>query len=204
MPWCTEHCRPATPPQPKRPRTARRYLPSRPWSRTNNQLMKTKKAITQRRTRASRVLGTTCRDRYPTKRSGTSTNPMKERIRRRLDRARPLPQPPPDTTPSGRPASARSTRSEEHTSELQSLAYLVCRLLREKKKQTRRRRRTARVCQSTPRRTGDGPACLASSFDGVLHLGDSPTPLPCSRSFFFLVLRRPPRSTLFPTRRSSD
>src|SRR2546425_8176711 len=28
-------------------------------------------------------------------------------------------------------------RSEEHTSELQSLAYLVCRLLLEKKKQTR-------------------------------------------------------------------
>src|SRR2546425_7326821 len=30
----------------------------------------------------------------------------------------------------------RSTRSEEHTSELQSLAYLVCRLLLEKKKTT--------------------------------------------------------------------
>src|SRR5205823_9587271 len=29
----------------------------------------------------------------------------------------------------------RATRSEEHTSELQSLAYLVCRLLLEKKKQ---------------------------------------------------------------------
>src|SRR5687767_15660183 len=30
-----------------------------------------------------------------------------------------------------------STRSEEHTSELQSLAYLVCRLLLEKKKKTK-------------------------------------------------------------------
>src|SRR5205823_10069430 len=30
---------------------------------------------------------------------------------------------------------ARARRSEEHTSELQSLAYLVCRLLLEKKKQ---------------------------------------------------------------------
>src|SRR2546425_8576699 len=30
---------------------------------------------------------------------------------------------------------ANATRSEEHTSELQSLAYLVCRLLLEKKKQ---------------------------------------------------------------------
>src|SRR6185437_16709960 len=32
------------------------------------------------------------------------------------------------------PASAAPARSEEHTSELQSLAYLVCRLLLEKKK----------------------------------------------------------------------
>src|SRR2546425_4272943 len=31
----------------------------------------------------------------------------------------------------------RSPRSEEHTSELQSLAYLVCRLLLEKKKNTK-------------------------------------------------------------------
>src|SRR5687767_15651179 len=31
-------------------------------------------------------------------------------------------------------AAAQSARSEEHTSELQSLAYLVCRLLLEKKK----------------------------------------------------------------------
>src|ERR1041384_8846493 len=43
------------------------------------------------------------------------------------------------TTPPGPPPSPRSTsccatnRSEEHTSELQSLAYLVCRLLLEKK-----------------------------------------------------------------------
>src|SRR2546425_12401150 len=35
-------------------------------------------------------------------------------------------------TPS--PAANQSFRSEEHTSELQSLAYLVCRLLLEKKK----------------------------------------------------------------------
>src|SRR2546425_7226480 len=34
--------------------------------------------------------------------------------------------------------SRRGCRSEEHTSELQSLAYLVCRLLLEKKKQVRR------------------------------------------------------------------
>src|SRR5687767_15187439 len=34
------------------------------------------------------------------------------------------------------PAPGRGGRSEEHTSELQSLAYLVCRLLLEKKKKT--------------------------------------------------------------------
>src|SRR5438445_8080541 len=34
------------------------------------------------------------------------------------------------------PADARSQRSEEHTSELQSRQYLVCRLLLEKKKET--------------------------------------------------------------------
>src|SRR5687767_15300633 len=34
-------------------------------------------------------------------------------------------------------ASCTPTRSEEHTSELQSLAYLVCRLLLEKKKNQR-------------------------------------------------------------------
>src|SRR3989441_6381336 len=39
-----------------------------------------------------------------------------------------------DRTAKGRAASACAERSEEHTSELQSLAYLVCRLLLEKKK----------------------------------------------------------------------
>src|SRR5687767_15346233 len=38
-------------------------------------------------------------------------------------------------------------RSEEHTSELQSLAYLVCRLLLEKKKITGRRHRRAGLTQ---------------------------------------------------------
>src|SRR5229473_5617405 len=36
----------------------------------------------------------------------------------------------------GSTVSAHALRSEEHTSELQSLAYLVCRLLLEKKKTT--------------------------------------------------------------------
>src|SRR2546425_6984993 len=37
----------------------------------------------------------------------------------------------------GKRAPRRPARSEEHTSELQSLAYLVCRLLLEKKKKTK-------------------------------------------------------------------
>src|SRR2546425_7976632 len=41
-------------------------------------------------------------------------------------------------TSTGAPCSTRK-RSEEHTSELQSLAYLVCRLLLEKKKKIGRR-----------------------------------------------------------------
>src|SRR5205823_7191305 len=39
---------------------------------------------------------------------------------------------------SGMLGKAEEARSEEHTSELQSLAYLVCRLLLEKKKKTKR------------------------------------------------------------------
>src|SRR5687767_15516459 len=52
-----------------------------------------------------------------------------------------------------------SGRSEEHTSELQSLAYLVCRLLLEKKNsaacRSHRRCRRSRRCQ--PRSAGCGP-----------------------------------------------
>src|SRR6266545_3194482 len=40
----------------------------------------------------------------------------------------------PGPGPTRRPAPGSPARSEEHTSELQSLAYLVCRLLLEKKK----------------------------------------------------------------------
>src|SRR2546425_8015996 len=44
---------------------------------------------------------------------------------------------------SSRSRSADTVRSEEHTSELQSLAYLVCRLLLEKKKKKYTPRRSA-------------------------------------------------------------
>src|SRR2546425_9191420 len=47
-----------------------------------------------------------------------------------------------------------SARSEEHTSELQSLAYLVCRLLLEKKKKN-----TARTTEQTSRTHAASKAC---------------------------------------------
>src|SRR6266545_3166279 len=45
----------------------------------------------------------------------------------------------------------RSSRSEEHTSELQSLAYLVCRLLLEKKKPASMRSSPERPARVNPR-----------------------------------------------------
>src|SRR2546425_6870290 len=50
-------------------------------------------------------------------------------------------------------AQETAKRSEEHTSELQSLAYLVCRLLLEKKKRHARRTRTQNLTiELTPHR----------------------------------------------------
>src|SRR6266581_3746098 len=89
-------------------------------------------------------------------------------------------------------------RSEEHTSELQSPVHLVCRLLLEKKKKepgqlggqeknidTERTR-----CQRRQRGNLDvhelAPLVVAQvRHDVAVH-------------FFFLMIRRPPRSTLFP------
>src|SRR5262245_62656405 len=55
-----------------------------------------------------------------------------------------------------------SVRSEEHTSELQSLRHLVCRLLLEKKKQIPNRRNTAAIdiVQQQNRSTVDPHALL--------------------------------------------
>src|SRR5712672_4718390 len=52
-----------------------------------------------------------------------------------------------------RPRTTRArSRSEEHTSELQSLAYLVCRLLLEKKKKITIRRSTQTKKQQTKKK----------------------------------------------------
>src|ERR1035437_4364752 len=92
------------------------------------------------------------------------------------------------------------SRSEEHTSELQSRQYLVCRLLLEKKPEP---------WSSDP----DGlasrpPSCyraralararpMAVGVQARAQRPSSPSPEP-SALFFFLMIRRPPRSPLFP------
>src|SRR5215203_4278148 len=80
-------------------------------------------------------------------------------------------------------------RSEEHTSELQSRQYLVCRLLREKKKRVRC------VTYNVLGFLDDLVALeltVRSLALVVLLLNET------GARFFFLMIRRPPRSTLFP------
>src|ERR1039457_660696 len=76
-------------------------------------------------------------------------------------------------------------RSEEHTSELQSPCNLVCRLLLEKKKKLRPDSQYALPQQRAPNVHG----CV---------VGDWHWPNPRESNVFFLMIRRPPRSTLFP------
>src|SRR5471030_643149 len=74
-------------------------------------------------------------------------------------------------------------RSEEHTSELQSLRHLVCRLLLEKKKD---------------QLSSNGLVIVfVSSIPFGMTGGMLSDRLVC-KVFFFLMIRRPPRSTLFP------
>src|SRR5215467_12629528 len=86
---------------------------------------------------------------------------------------------------------AARSRSEEHTSELQSPCNLVCRLLLEKKK---------RVQAVHANR-----AATSSAVGAQAHIGRAGHRLPFQStdlfecpSFFFLMIRKPPTSTLFP------
>src|SRR6478609_5300129 len=85
----------------------------------------------------------------------------------------------------------RWARSEEHTSELQSLAYLVCRLLLEKKK-------SPREGELGRADVGSPSQMMALSCCPLLIPGSAERPSRLHRFFFFLMIRRPPRSTLFP------
>src|SRR5258705_2241566 len=57
-------------------------------------------------------------------------------------------------------AAGRATRSEEHTSELQSLRHLVCRLLLEKKKEDVSRRLRRRGSTGARGRTAGPTVCV--------------------------------------------
>src|ERR1039458_3252862 len=76
-------------------------------------------------------------------------------------------------------------RSEEHTSELQSLRHLVCRLLLEKKSHLSRNQDASR-----PRPV---PASAPKKPAAKIRARVSP-----GVQYVFLMIRRPPRSTLFP------
>src|SRR6476620_8817225 len=83
---------------------------------------------------------------------------------------------------------ACARRSEEHTSELQSRQYLVCRLLLENKKlDAAGTRLGARAGRSAIDRR---PATRAAGLQRRRRR--------CVRVLFFLMIRRTPRSTLFP------
>src|SRR5476651_1602211 len=90
-------------------------------------------------------------------------------------------------------------RSEEHTSELQSRQYLVCRLLLEKKKITLpvqalwiyKRHPVKPINAIIDFRVLAGVA-IAFQAQAV------PAGLQRLNVIFFLMIRRPPRSTLFP------
>src|SRR5216684_4486252 len=79
----------------------------------------------------------------------------------------------------------RASRSEEHTSELQSRLHLVCRLLLEKKKQNGHQRDV--------KSERHGVRKKERHVGRSLQRGTSPCAV-----VFFLMIRRPPRSTLFP------
>src|SRR6266511_3008745 len=83
------------------------------------------------------------------------------------------------------------TRSEEHTSELQSRENLVCRLLHEKQKAG------AGGAHGAP---DDAVARLFQARQRALHVLDARKHRGGGQvvAVVFLMIRRPPRSTLFP------
>src|SRR5260364_102867 len=84
-------------------------------------------------------------------------------------------------------------RSEEHTSELQSPDHLVCRLLLEKKKRRLNAKLPHTLLTLLPPPAPPGPANSGHSLSyPAAH------PALIAHFFFFLRIRRPPRSTLFP------
>src|ERR1017187_7897448 len=90
-------------------------------------------------------------------------------------------------------------RSEEHTFELQSPMYLVCRLLLEKKQSTRYSSTTTAACYSKHASSRMSRSCSSSI---VLPPLPEPAPVrllaPRSRLIFFLRFGGPPKISPFP------
>src|SRR6266496_3271308 len=115
-----------------------------------------------------------------------------------LHDALPIYPAPPWRPTAGRTSTACRGRSEEHTSELQSRRDLVCRLLLEKKKKNETTSCNLTTNPTQPPRTS--PSCTAPTTPPPPSRISPPFPCPSlvAFSFFFLMIRRPPRSTLFP------
>src|SRR6478736_974010 len=94
----------------------------------------------------------------------------------------------------------RSARSEEHTFELQSQSNLVCRLLLEKKKTQLARHPPKEHHESQNRHhPAHEEEHARYGADSPLAHRQAPAAWRCGGAvFFFLMIRRPPRSTLFP------
>src|ERR1035437_4491571 len=88
-------------------------------------------------------------------------------------------------------------RSEEHTSELQSRQYLVCRLLLEKKKPGLTPRGQARHMRPSSSPATQRPSTMDEQSPQKILVVWSRTAI--LMFFFFLMMRRPPSSTLFPS-----
>src|SRR6266550_3919196 len=93
---------------------------------------------------------------------------------------------------------AGHVRSEEHTSELQSRLHLVCRLLREKKKDRNRILQFKKTMSVTLITDSHSNPIALPTRQTPNHSVIERTPVAHFHIFFFLMIRRPPRSTLFP------
>src|ERR1039457_742448 len=87
-------------------------------------------------------------------------------------------------------------RSEEHTSELQSPCNLVCRLLLVKTRRRLRHANNASTASASASWRAGAERCTSCSTRARISTGFSPRRSCYWR--FFLMIRRPPRSTLFP------
>src|SRR3989339_761360 len=110
---------------------------------------------------------------------------------------------PPGSAARGRPcraprAPSRTPRSEEHTSELQSLTNLVCRLLLEKKKNKNKNKEKNQLDLKRTQQHNRNYIYSHSNLVILLILQSQIHTHNSSKFPFFLMIRRPPRSTLFP------